>query len=169
MANTGRTMDNTIGYTTQSQQTYSHPFTSKTGRLLASYHMEAFSTASPHRHPPTTAGLRPNTPTSTRPCAWECWQANQRQFPPWQYKPQYLTWYQDREWTTISPTQRERLMGLSDGFTQNEQNTNTDRQRNTMIGNAWHLYPQSFGSYSYCCYPPQKPSHSRLQYQQSNK
>ena len=88
---------------------------------------------------PTDDGRPPPQHANVDQATWDRWQTNHRQFPPWQYKPQYLTRYKDNEWTTISPIQRERLMGLPDDFTQNSKCPNSDRQRKTVLGNAWHL------------------------------
>ena len=88
---------------------------------------------------PTEDGRPPPQHANVDQATWDRWQANNKQFPPWQYKPQYLTRHKDSEWTTISPLQRERLMGLPDNFTQNNKSPYSDGQRNTLLGNAWHL------------------------------
>ena len=88
---------------------------------------------------PADDGRPPPQHANVDQATWDRWQTNHKQFPPWQYKPQYLTRYKDNEWTTLSPIQRERLMGLPDDFTQNSRCPNSDRQRNTVLDNAWHL------------------------------
>ncbi len=59
--------------------------------------------------------------------------------PPPKYLPQYLTRHQDGPWQPITPLQRERLMGFPDHYTQPPNSQITDRSRNTMLGNTWHL------------------------------
>ena len=78
--------------------------------------------------------------TDVDQATWERWEQGHKQFPPWQYRPQYLTREHQGEWQPITPLQRERLMGFPDNYTQpNHLQPFSDRQRNTMIGNAWHL------------------------------
>ena len=68
---------------------------------------------------------------------WQRWEDNNKQFPPWQYRPEYLTRYKDGQWQTVTPLHRERMMGFPDNY------TNTppadDRTRNSMLGNTWHV------------------------------
>ena len=68
---------------------------------------------------------------------WQRWEDNNKQFPPWQYRPEYLTRYKDGHWQTVTPLHRERMMGFPDNY------TNTppadDRTRNCMLGNTWHV------------------------------
>ena len=134
----GNNTANTTNYTTHLQLNSNHRSTSKVGKPPTSSHREAYSIASQHKHQQTQADHHPNT-RNVDQATWERWEANNKQFPPWQYQPQFLTRQQDGEWTTISPIQRERLMGFPDNFTQNDRNPIPDRQRNIMIGNAWHL------------------------------
>ena len=63
------------------------------------------------------------------------WQQDNRQFPPWQYQPQFLTRPHEGE----CPLQRERLMALPDSYTRITDQHPSTRTRNTMLGNAWHF------------------------------
>ena len=70
----------------------------------------------------------------------ERWEQGHKQFPPWQYRPQFLTREHEGEWQPITPIQRERLMGFPDSYTQpTPDKPFSDRQRNSMLGNAWRL------------------------------
>ena len=37
---------------------------------------------------------------------WQRWEDNNKQFPPWQYRPEYLTRYKDGHWQTVTPLHR---------------------------------------------------------------
>ena len=85
-------------------------------------------------------GRPPPQHTDVDQATWARWEQGQRQFPPWQYRPQYLTREHQADWQPITPLQRERLMGFPDNYTQpTPEQPFDDRQRNTMLGNAWHL------------------------------
>ena len=56
---------------------------------------------------PTDDGRPPPQHANVDQATWDRWQTSHKQFPPLQYKPQYLTRYKDNEWTTLSPIQRE--------------------------------------------------------------
>ena len=85
-------------------------------------------------------GRPPPQHTDVDQTTWARWEQGQRQFPPWQYRPQYLTREHQADWQPITPLQRERLMGFPDNYTQpTPEQPFDDRQRNTMLGNAWHL------------------------------
>ena len=68
---------------------------------------------------------------------WQRWEDNNKQFPPWQYRPEYLTRYKDGHWQTVTPLQRERMMGFPDNYTNTP--PTDDRTRNCMLGNTWHV------------------------------
>ena len=88
----------------------------------------------------TDEGRPPPQHTDVDQATWERWEKGHKQFPPWQYRPQYLTREHQAEWQPITPLQRERLMGFPDNYTQpTPDQPFNDRQRNTMLGNAWHL------------------------------
>ena len=88
----------------------------------------------------TDAGRPPPQHTDVDQATWDRWEQGNKQFPPWQYRPQYLTREHQAEWQPITPIQRERLMGFPDNYTQpTPDQPFNDRQRNTMLGNAWHL------------------------------
>ena len=85
-------------------------------------------------------GRPPPQHTDVDQATWARWEQGQKQFPPWQYRPQYLTREHQADWQPITPLQRERLMGFPDNYTQpTPEQPFDDRQRNTMLGNAWHL------------------------------
>ena len=88
---------------------------------------------------PTDHGRPPPKSANVDESTWQRWEEQQRQFAPWQYLPQYLTRHQDGPWQPITPIQRERLMGFPDHYTQHTDTPLTDRSRNTMLGNTWHL------------------------------
>ena len=104
-----------------------------------------------HRSPRRQAIPLPDHPGSNGPgltatevitrdtSTWQRWEEHGRQFAPWQYMPQYLTRHQDGPWQPITPLQRERLMGFPDHYTQPPHTNITDRSRNTMLGNSWHV------------------------------
>ena len=88
----------------------------------------------------TDTGRPPPQHTDVDQATWARWEQGQKQFPPWQYRPQYLTREHQADWQPITPLQRERLMGFPDNYTQpTPEQPFDDRQRNTMLGNAWHL------------------------------
>lgn len=74
---------------------------------------------------PTDPGRPPPPQSNVDQATWDLWEYN-KQFPPWQYKPQCLTRHNDGEWTTITPIQRERLMAT--GQLHTERNTRHTRQ-----------------------------------------
>ena len=88
---------------------------------------------------PTDLGRPPPQHTNADQATWERWQTDNRQFPPWQYQPQYLTRQYQHEWQPITPLQRERLMALPDNYTKITDQHPSTRTRNTMLGNAWHF------------------------------
>ena len=88
---------------------------------------------------PTDLGRPPPQHAKADDATWERWQTNNRQFPPWQYQPQFLTRPHEGEWQPITPLQRERLMALPDNYTQITPQHPSTRSRNTMLGNAWHF------------------------------
>ena len=67
---------------------------------------------------------------------WQRWQADHRQFAPWQYQPKYLVRKHGHDWQVATPEHREAMMGFPRGWTGPH---NTDRTRNTMLGNSWHV------------------------------
>ena len=88
---------------------------------------------------PTDQGRPPPKSSHVDTSTWQRWEEHGRQFAPWQYMPQYLTRHQDGPWQPITPLQRERLMGFPDHYTQPPHTHITDRSRNTMLGNSWHV------------------------------
>ena len=88
---------------------------------------------------PTDQGRPPPKSTKVDDSTWQRWEEHQRQFAPWQYQPQYLTRHQDGPWQPITPLQRERLTGFPDDYTQPPNTPISERSRNTMLGNTWHL------------------------------
>ena len=62
---------------------------------------------------PTDLGRPPPAHAHADDATWERWQQDNRQFPPWQYQPQFLTRPHEGEWQPITPLQRERLMALA--------------------------------------------------------
>ena len=91
---------------------------------------------------------------------WRRWEDHNKQFPPWQYRPEYLTRYKDGHWQTVTPLQRERTMGFPDNYTNTP--PTDDRTRNCMLGNTG-TFQQQYGYYS-SSYPP---THKLYQYQSS--
>ena len=61
------------------------------------------------RPPPRSSNVDDDT--------WQRWEDNNKQFPPWQYRQEYLTRHKDSQWQTVTPLQRERMMGLPDNYT----------------------------------------------------
>ena len=88
---------------------------------------------------PTDLGRPPPQHTNVDAATWDRWQNDNRQFPPWQYQPQYLTRQHQHDWQPITPIQRERLMALPDNYTKITEQHPSVRSRNTMLGNAWHF------------------------------
>ena len=88
---------------------------------------------------PTDLGRPPPQHTNVDTATWDRWQNDNRQFPPWQYQPQYLTRQHQHDWQPITPIQRERLMALPDNYTKITEQHPSVRSRNTMLGNAWHF------------------------------
>ena len=88
---------------------------------------------------PTDLGRPPPAHAQADDATWERWQQDNRQFPPWQYQPQFLTRPHEGEWQPITPLQRERLMALPDDYTKITDQHPSTRTRNTMLGNAWHF------------------------------
>ena len=88
---------------------------------------------------PTDLGRPPPAHAQADDATWERWQQDNRQFPPWQYQPQFLTRPHEGEWQSITPLQRERLMALPDDYTKITDRHPSTRTRNTMLGNAWHF------------------------------
>ena len=87
---------------------------------------------------------------------WRRWEDNNKQFPPWQYRPEYLTRYKDGQWQTVTPLQRERMMGFPDNYIP------THLQQMTEPETACLATPgtsrQQFGYYSSSyCPPTHKP------------
>ena len=67
---------------------------------------------------------------------WQRWQADHKQFAPWQYQQKYLVRKHGHDWQVATPEHREAMMGFPRGWTGPH---NTDRTRNTMLGNSWHV------------------------------
>ena len=88
---------------------------------------------------PTDLGRPPPAHAHADEATWERWQQDNRQFPPWQYQPQFLTRPHEGDWQPITPLQRERLMALPDNYTKITDQHPSTRTRNTMLGNAWHF------------------------------
>ena len=88
---------------------------------------------------PTDLGRPPPQHTRADDSTWDRWQQDNRQFPPWQYQPQFLTRPHEGEWQPITPLQRERIMALPDHYTHITEQHPSTRSRNTMLGNAWHF------------------------------
>ena len=88
---------------------------------------------------PTDLGRPPPAHAQADEATWERWQQDNRQFPPWQYQPQFLTQPHEGDWQPITPLQRERLMALPDNYTKITDQHPSTRTRNTMLGNAWHF------------------------------
>ena len=82
-------------------------------------------------------GRPPPRSTNVDNETWTRWEQHHRQFPPWQYRPEYLTKHHTGEWQPVTPLQRERMMGFPDNYT--NQPPADDRTRNRMLGNTWHL------------------------------
>ena len=112
----------------------SHQRLGNTEHTNTGWHLPLLNNSGTNRRRTTTSTTRKRRPSNLGQVANEPQTVSS-----WQYKPQYLTRYKDNEWTTLSPIQRERLMRLPDDFTQNNRCPNSDRQRNTVLGNAWHL------------------------------
>jgi len=81
------------------------------------------------RPPPRSANVDDDT--------WQRWESNHKQFPPWQYRQEYLTKHKDGTWQPVTPLQRERMMGFPDDYTNTPRGD--DRTRNSMLGNTWHF------------------------------
>ena len=60
----------------------------------------------------TDEGRPPPQHTDVDQATWGRWEQGKKQFPPWQYRPQYLTREHQAEWQPITPLQRERLQQL---------------------------------------------------------
>ena len=88
---------------------------------------------------PTDLGRPPPQHTRADESTWDRWQQDNRQFPPWQYQPQFLTRPHGGDWQPITPLQRERITALPDHYTYITDQHPSTRSRNTMLGNAWHF------------------------------
>ena len=88
---------------------------------------------------PTDLGRPPPQHAKADNSTWDRWQQDNRQFPPWQYQPQFLTRKHEGDWQPITPLQRERIMALPDHYTSITEQHPSTRSRNTMLGNAWHF------------------------------
>ena len=88
---------------------------------------------------PTDLGRPPPQHAKADNSTWDRWQQDNRQFPPWQYQPQFLTRKHEGDWQPITPLQRERIMALPDHYTFITEQHPSTRSRNTMLGNAWHF------------------------------
>ena len=106
---------------------------------------------------PTDLGRPPPQHTNVDQATWDRWQNDNRQFPPWQYQPQYLTRQHQHDWQPITPLQRERLMALPDHYRKITDQHPSTRSRNTMLGNAWHF---PFSPMAHIPYPTDHPSHT---------
>ena len=113
---------------------------------------------------PTDLGRPPPAHAQADDATWERWQQDNRQFPPWQYQPQFLTRPHEGEWQPITPLQRERLMALPDDYTKITDQHPSTRTRNTMLGNAWH-FPSALWLLTLLLMIPSSPalSHSPTQ------
>ena len=65
---------------------------------------------------PTDLGRPPPQHAKADNSTWDRWQQDNRQFPPWQYQPQFLTRKHEGDWQPITPLQRERIMALPDHY-----------------------------------------------------
>ena len=83
---------------------------------------------------PTDLGRPPPKHVQADESTWDRWQQDNRQFPPWQYQPQFLTRPHEGDLQPITPLQPE-----PDHFTQITPDHPSTRTRNTMVGNAWHF------------------------------
>jgi len=59
------------------------------------------------RPPPRSANVDDDT--------WRRWEDNNKQFPPWQYRPEYLTRYKDSQWQTVTPRDCQRSTNGENG------------------------------------------------------
>ena len=93
---------------------------------------------------------------------WHRWEENNRQFPPWQYRQEYLTRHKDGQWQTVTPLQRERMRGFRTTIpTHHQWMTGPEIACLATLG----MSQQQFG-YSSSSYCP--PTHKQSQYQCSS-